>query len=226
MKKYGFVYLWYDKKHKRYYIGCRWGTENDGYICSSPWMKQGYKHRPDDFRRRIVSRVYTNKHDLLEEEYKWLSKIKVEELGKKYYNLHNHHFGHWSTDENKRLTIGQKISTSPNRNANISKANKGRKISEETKKKLSVSVSETMTEEHRSLLSKKCSGWQHTVQAKQKIAEAGRGRVYSEETRKKIGAAHKGKVVSDETREKLKLAVLGKKRGPYNKKGIICYGSE
>jgi len=32
MEKYGFVYLWYDKKHKRYYIGCRWGKENDGYI--------------------------------------------------------------------------------------------------------------------------------------------------------------------------------------------------
>ena len=40
MEKYGFVYIWYDRKHKRYYIGCRWGTENDGYICSSSWMKK------------------------------------------------------------------------------------------------------------------------------------------------------------------------------------------
>jgi hypothetical protein len=72
-------------------------------------MKQGYKHRPQDFKRRILSRVYTNKKDLLEEEYRWLSKVKKEELGKRYYNLNNHHFGHWSTDENRRLTIGQKI---------------------------------------------------------------------------------------------------------------------
>ena len=143
MEKYGFVYLWYDKKHKRFYIGCRWGNENDGYVCSSPWMKKGFKHRPEDFRRRILSRVYTNKQDLLEEEYRWLSKIKKEELGERYYNLHNHHFGHWSTDENRRLTVGQKISASPNRNANISKANKGRVISEETKKKLSISISKT-----------------------------------------------------------------------------------
>lgn len=28
-EKYGFVYIWFDKKHKRFYIGCRWGTEND-----------------------------------------------------------------------------------------------------------------------------------------------------------------------------------------------------
>lgn len=218
MEKYGFVYLWYDKKHKRYYIGCRWGKEDDGYICSSPWMKKGYKRRPEDFKRRILSRVYTNKKDLLEEEYKWLSKIKNDDLGKKYYNLHNHHFGHWSTDTNKRLTVGQKISASPNRAANISKANKGRVISEETKQKLSISVSKTMTEEHRALLSEKCSGWKHTEETKIKIAEAGKGRVYSEESRMKIGAAQRGKIVSEETRQKLRSAVLGKKRGPYKKK--------
>ena len=110
MEKYGFVYLRYDRKHKRYYIGCRWGKEDDGYVCSSNWMKQGYKHRPEDFRRRILSRVYTNRNDLLKEEYRWLSKIKNEELGKRYYNLHNHHHGHWSTNANGKLTIGQKIS--------------------------------------------------------------------------------------------------------------------
>lgn len=218
MEKYGFVYLWYDKKHKRYYIGCRWGREDDGYICSSSWMKQGYKHRPQDFKRRVLSRVYTNKNDLLEEEYHWLSKIKNEELGKKYYNLHNHHFGHWSTDENKKLTIGQKISASPNRAANISKANKGRIISEETKQKLSLSVSKTMTDEHRALLSEKCSGWKHTAEARLKISEAGKSRIYNKETRRKIGAAQKGKIVSQETREKLRLSVLGKKRGPYKKR--------
>jgi hypothetical protein len=181
-------------------------------------MKKGYKRRPEDFKRRILSRVYTNKKDLLEEEYKWLSKIKNDDLGKKYYNLHNHHFGHWSTDTNKRLTVGQKISASPNRAANISKANKGRVISEETKKKLSISVSKTMTEEHRALLSEKCSGWKHTEETKIKIAEAGKGRVYSEESRMKIGAAQRGKIVSEETRQKLRSAVLGKKRGPYKKK--------
>jgi hypothetical protein len=65
--KYGFVYLWFDKKHKRYYVGCRWGDEADGYICSSPWMLQGYSHRPQDFKRRVLSKIYTNRRDLLEE---------------------------------------------------------------------------------------------------------------------------------------------------------------
>lgn len=137
MKKYGFVYIWYDRKHKRYYVGCRWGHEDDGYICSSSWMKRSFKRRPSDFKRKILARIKTNKKDLLEEEYKWLKMMKDSELGKRYYNLHNHHFNHWSTDENKRLTIGQKISAAPNRAANISKSNKGKKVSEETKQKLS-----------------------------------------------------------------------------------------
>lgn len=115
MEKYGFVYIWYDKKHKRYYIGCRWGKEDDGYICSSPWMKRAYKNRPEDFRRRILERVYTNKKSLLEREYKWLSMIKPEELKNRYYNLHNHHFGHWASNEDSRLTVGEKISKGHNR---------------------------------------------------------------------------------------------------------------
>jgi len=109
MEKYGFVYIWYDRKHKRYYVGCRWGDENDGYICSSPWMKRAYNNRPQDFRRRILARVYSNKKDLLAEEYKWLSQIKKEELKVRYYNLHNHHFAHWASDENSKLTVSEKI---------------------------------------------------------------------------------------------------------------------
>jgi hypothetical protein len=135
-EKYGFVYLWFDRKHKRYYIGCHWGKENDGYICSSSNMKSAYKRRPFDFKRKILKTNIDNKKDLLIEEYNFLSKIKTEELGKKYYNLHNYHFNHWSTNEQTKMTVGEKISASPNRAANISKALTGIKRSDETKEKL------------------------------------------------------------------------------------------
>jgi len=46
----------------------------------------------------------------LEEEYKWLDKIPDIELGKRYYNLRKHKWGHWSADENKRLTVSEKLS--------------------------------------------------------------------------------------------------------------------
>jgi hypothetical protein len=110
MEKYGFVYIWFDRKHKRYYIGCHWGTVDDGYICSSSNMKSAHTRRPKDFKRKIISFVRSNKKDLLEEEYKWISKIKKEELGKRYYNLHNHHFSHWSANETQLKTLSERIS--------------------------------------------------------------------------------------------------------------------
>jgi len=108
MEKYGFVYLWYDRKHNRFYVGCRWGKEDDGYICSSVWMKRSYNRRPTDFKRRILERVYTSRKDLLEREHYWLQQIKQEELGQKYYNIRNHHFSHWSTDPIKTKEIAEK----------------------------------------------------------------------------------------------------------------------
>lgn len=109
-EKYGFVYLWYDRKHKRYYIGCHWGTESDGYLCSSNWMRDAYKRRPEDFKRRILTSNIKDRTLMLETEYNWLQKIKKEELGKRYYNLSRKHFGHWSTDEQKVLSLKEKIS--------------------------------------------------------------------------------------------------------------------
>lgn len=208
IKKYGFVYLWFDRKHKRYYIGCRWGYEDDGYVCSSPWMKQGYKHRPNDFKRRILSRVYTNKKDLLEAEYSWLSKIKKEELGKRYYNLHNHHFGHWSSDQYSRMTIGQKIAASPDRAKNIGLANKGKKPAQSTiDATIAVRLGKTYEEIYgsneadriRRQQSERHKGRKHSDEAKKKMSDAAKsrpaGRKASAETKRKMSESHKRRYV-------------------------------
>ena len=110
MEKHGFVYIWYDRKHKRYYVGSHWGTIDDGYICSSPWMKQAYKRRPQDFKRRILSYVYTNRKDLYECETRFLQMIREDEIKVRYYNLNIRGAAHWSANEDKRLSIGEKIS--------------------------------------------------------------------------------------------------------------------
>jgi hypothetical protein len=110
MEKYGFVYIWFDCKHKRYYIGCHWGNEIDGYICSSNWMRDAYKRRPTDFKRKILSSNIYNRELMFEEEHRWMSLIEEKELGKKYYNLRKHKWGHWTTDENTKLSISEKIS--------------------------------------------------------------------------------------------------------------------
>lgn len=143
-EKYGFVYVWRDKKQNRLYIGCHWGAEDDGYLCSSNWMRDSYKRRPEDFKRRIVARVYTNRQDLLAEEHKWLSLIPDEELGKRYYNLNKRHFGHWSSSD-RAGEIRQKISDNvpkkrkpltEEHKAKLSKAHTGKVLSEEHKAKL------------------------------------------------------------------------------------------
>jgi hypothetical protein len=103
--EFGFVYIWFDRWRKKFYIGCHWGTEDDGYVCSSRLMRQAYRRRPDDFKRRIISRVYTNRQDLLEKEFEWLSLIPDDQLGKRYYNMNKHHFGHWTaTDDHRKVT--------------------------------------------------------------------------------------------------------------------------
>lgn len=110
MGKYGFVYIWRDRKHSRFYVGSHWGKEDDGYICSSRWMRKARARRTGDFRRRVIERVHTCLNDLLTVEHKWLSLIKKEELGNRYYNLCNFRFGHWATDEASLLSVGRKIS--------------------------------------------------------------------------------------------------------------------
>lgn len=109
MEKYGFVYIWFDRKHKRFYVGCHWGHEDDGYICSSTWMRDAYRRRPQDFKRRIIMRIYSSRKDLFEEEYRILSLIPEDELGTRYYNLSKVHPNHWSTDPNSTKTIKQKL---------------------------------------------------------------------------------------------------------------------
>lgn len=121
--KYGFVYIWFDRYRKMYYIGCHWGSKDDGYICSSNWMRDAYRRRPHDFKRKIISIVRNSKEDLFEEEFRWLSMIKDNELKTRYYNIKKSKFNgkNWINTTRER----------------ISKALTGRKLSLETRLKIS-----------------------------------------------------------------------------------------
>lgn len=145
-QKYGFVYIWRDKKHNRYYIGSHWGTEDDGYVCSSRWMRKSYSRRPHDFRRKILSRIFTTRIELLELEQRYLNLIKPEEIKVRYYNLITSSLKPWYVDEGKKQTIGEKISAAkkgkktgprdPSIGAKISASKKGATFTEEHKQKL------------------------------------------------------------------------------------------
>ena len=148
-EKYGFIYVWYDKKNKMFYLGRHWGNVNDRYICSSNRMRDSHRRRPDDFNRRIVSYVYTSKDDLVLEEQRWLDMIQTKELGIRYYNKtkssttpstlgYNH--SEETKEKIKQSNIGKKRSASTkeaNRKASIkqfSDPEQRKKTSEATKK--------------------------------------------------------------------------------------------
>ena len=141
MEKYGFVYIWYDVKHKRYYVGCHWGNINDGYICSSNWMRDAYNRRPQDFRRRIL-KTNLSRENMYIEEQKYLDMQKPEENKIRYYNLHTKNGNPWHKYPESVKTVGQKISHSktgksvpapPDRGAKISATKKGKPLTEEHK---------------------------------------------------------------------------------------------
>lgn len=96
MHESGFIYIWRDRKHNRYYIGAHWGSQNDSYICSSPWMKNAYNRRPLDFKRRILVEDISTKIEMFEKEQQILNKINLDQLGKRYYNLSARRGLHWS----------------------------------------------------------------------------------------------------------------------------------
>lgn len=139
----GFVYVWRDRSKNMFYIGSHWGPEDDGYVCSSVWMRKAHKNRPGDFRRRIVSRVSTSRLDLRLEEQRWLNMIRDDEMKPRarhprYYNLMKRTTGWWYDDDMIR-TIGQKISEAktgiPSTMSHEEQIARGQKISETKQKK-------------------------------------------------------------------------------------------
>lgn len=214
MEKYGFVYIWYDKKHRRYYIGSHWGREDDRYICSSTWMRNAYKRRPQDFKRRIIERT-TERSDLLIMESKWLERIHDDEIGKKYYNLTNKIRGLWHMGEfateicekisyTKRGRAGKlhsietrnKMSRShmgKKHNANSIQKMRNKYLSEETRNKMSVSKTgialPPRSAEHRNAISVAKTGKKNKIETNEKISATMKGRKFSDEHRLKLREA-------------------------------------
>jgi hypothetical protein len=181
-------------------------------------MKQAYKIRNIDFKRRILSTNLTREM-LFEEEYKWLQLIKDEELGKKYYNLKNTKWEHWSQNKDTAKTVGQKISDSPLRKQRIGAANRGKQRSIEQKEHLrSINIGKTHSEETKQRIK---NLWKDPAYIeKQRITRSdpsfydnfrNRDMTITEETRAKMIKAHSGKKLSEETKEKMRLSHLGKK---------------
>lgn len=225
-EKYGFIYLWHDIKKDMFYVGSHWGHENDGYICSSKWMRDAFRYRPQDFRRKIVKRLYEcTRQELYVEEQRWLSMIKPHELKRKYYNLSLSVKDPWYQYEEKRLSIGQKISQAKKGKSTGPCSPEKAKAISEAKKAAFASGKTVITEEWRRKNSEARKGkdtWmkgkQHSEESRRKMSESRKGYVPSEESKRKNGESHRGMKRSAETKKKMSLAI--------SKSYIITRGGE
>ena len=80
-----FVYIWFDKIRKMFYVGQHSGSYDDNYTCSSKWLAGEIKYRPQDFKRKII-KSFSSKNEAQKYEGYLLSLIENHKFGKKYYN--------------------------------------------------------------------------------------------------------------------------------------------
>lgn len=225
MEKTGFIYIWYDRKRKMFYIGSHYGTTNDGYICSSNRMRDAYRRRPYDFKRRIIA-TNIQRNVLLETEHKWLQLIPENELGIKYYNLRQHKWGHWSTDENNRQTTVEKRKITLETSdawKRFCESQRGKFVSEETKEKIREKRKEqTFSEETRRKLSDIRKGIPRKESTKKKISDAQKGRKQTQEQIEKNRECHIGLKHTDQTKRKMSAAHKGSKKPWVGKNTYLC----
>lgn len=202
----GFVYVWYDRGAKRFYVGSHWGSETDGYVCSSRWMRNAYRSRKADFKRRILSRVTSSRADLFIEEARWIFMIKDHELRTRYYNLKKWVGGHWTVNGDTR-SVREKIKA-----ARKKQAPRPPVTAEERAATAERNRSRISSDESRSRMSaSQKSRPPRSAETRAKIGAASTGRKLgppSAETRAKIGLANSNP--SEATREKQRSARLGK----------------
>ena len=81
-----FVYMWFDRSRKMFYVGSHSGSVDDGYISSSRWLSGEVRYRPADFKRRVIKFFDTKREAQIYEGY-LLTLIQPLEFGTKYYNM-------------------------------------------------------------------------------------------------------------------------------------------
>jgi hypothetical protein len=211
----GFVYIWYDRKNKRYYIGAHWGNIDDDYICSSPWMKKAYINRPRDFKRRILKSNIPTRKEMYDVELKYLQMIKESEIKPntdtpRYYNLNIKNNEVWHKYDEHIKTVSQKISVAkkgkslpctPEKAAAISKAKKESFAKKEAKLGYKFSL------EHRAEISRvqKSLNRKHTEEWKAANSERMKQQ-WADGTRESSGP------LSEDHRNKISAGLTGFKR--------------
>jgi len=135
-----------------------------------------------------------------------------------YINFYNSFINGYNSTPGGKCHRGRKLSEETKQK--ISKSNKGRIITEETKQKLSKAhKGKVKTEEARLKISKLQKGRKYSEEAKLNMSKAQKGRIITEEARLKISNKLKGQKLSEETKQKISntLKEKGKKHSEESK---------
>lgn len=182
-----FVYCWTDKKTNMLYVGSHKGSVEDGYVCSSKYMLEEYRKRPEDFSRQILAE---GSHDEARSLEAAILRSVNAAINENFYNMHNcdgKFYLKKHTEEAKRK---------------ISEKHKGRirkDLSERNKKGMSKQSIEKMVTTRRNNGSYESEinpmyGRHHTEESKLKISlnKIGKNKKpKSEETKRKMSEARK-----------------------------------
>jgi hypothetical protein len=123
----GFVYLWYDRKHKRFCLGSHVGHPDDGYITKTggAYFRNAYRKRRQDFKRRIIEVVIEGDLKAVRNaEQRWLNMIKPDEFGSRYYNYMRDARGFDSVTSRLAVKIAHKVKDERGKSVNAVKAGK------------------------------------------------------------------------------------------------------
>ena len=96
-----FVYCWTDKLTNKLYVGSHKGSTSDSYVCSSKYMMEEYRKRPQDFSRQIVAEGTLA--DVRKLEATILQSVNAR-LNEDFYNKHENdglYFEGWKKGEFK-----------------------------------------------------------------------------------------------------------------------------
>lgn len=179
-----FVYCWTDHKNNMLYVGSHKGTPGDGYVCSSKYMLEQYKIRPQDFTRQIVAEG--SFVDIRKLESAILKSVNAR-INESFYNQSNNdaNFTLKFHTEKTKKTIG--LSNLGRSRKDLSERNKlGHSI--ETRKKISQNHHDVSAENN------PMYGKKHSKESKEKMKlnRIGKGTSpKSEETKRKMAIAKK-----------------------------------
>ena len=198
---YGYIYMIINKVNEKTYIGQRkFNGEwyEDKYMGSGKKLASAKKHYGIENFEKFLVQYCNSKDELDKQEIFWISEYR--KRGKAEYNIADG--GDGGCVLGFAPNKGKKFSEETKRK--ISEKTRGKKRSEETKRK----ISEAKKGKNNPMFGKT-----HSEEVCKKLSESHKGKHPSEETRRKLSESHKGKPhpISEETKKKISEKMKGNK---------------